>query len=57
MWIILIPRRRGCFEGVSANSAGIIGMPTISNEKLFKVWTDIGPAKVLSELGLPSTRN
>ena len=56
-WIIMIPRRRGSFKGLSANSAGMMGMPTTSNEKLVKVWTDMGPAKVLSELGLPSTRN
>ena len=55
-WIIMIPRRRGCFKGVSANAAGMMGMPTISNEELFKAWTDIGPTRVLSELGFPSTR-
>jgi ATP adenylyltransferase/5',5'''-P-1,P-4-tetraphosphate phosphorylase II len=54
-WIIVIPRRRGDFKGVSANSAGMMGMPTISNEELFKIWTTVGPAKVLSELGLPNS--
>ena len=53
-WMIVILRRSGNFKGVSANSAGMMGMPTISNEGLFKTWKDMGPARVLSELGLPS---
>ena len=54
-WIIVIPRRNGYFEGVSANSAGMMGMLTISNEELFNAWRDIGPGRILSELGLPNT--
>jgi ATP adenylyltransferase/5',5'''-P-1,P-4-tetraphosphate phosphorylase II len=51
-WIAVIPRARGSFEGVGANAAGMLGMPTISNSMLLKKWTDIGPTKVLRELGV-----
>lgn len=54
-WIIVIPRRRGNFSGTGANSAGMLGMPTISNDALFKIWTDIGPANILSKLGVGAT--
>ena len=53
-WIIVIPRRSGNFKDVSANSAGMMGMPTISCEEQFESWKDLGPAKILSELGFPS---
>ena len=53
-WIAVIPRRSGNVEGIGANAAGMMGMPTISNSMLFKKWTDIGPAEVLSRLGVPT---
>lgn len=53
-WIVVIPRQRGSVQGIGANSAGMMGMPTISNEKLLETWMNIGPAKVLRELGVPA---
>ncbi|KAJ5179772.1 phosphorylase [Penicillium capsulatum] len=51
-WMVMIPRRRGNFAGASANAAGMMGMPTLTNRGQFKIWTDLGPAKALGELGV-----
>lgn len=51
-WMVMIPRRRGNFAGAGANAAGMMGTPTMINKELFKIWTDLGPAKILSELGV-----
>lgn len=51
-WMIVLPRRSGNFKGASANAAGMMGMPTISNDELLRIWTDVGPTRVLKELGV-----
>ena len=51
-WMIVIPRHSGNFKGASANTAGMMGMPTISDDDLLKIWTEVGPTKVLEELGV-----
>lgn len=51
-WLIVIPRRRGNYEGVSANAAGMMGMPTIPDKSSLQAWIDKGPANVLEKLGV-----
>ncbi|KAK4895531.1 hypothetical protein LTR27_006313 [Elasticomyces elasticus] len=54
-WILVIPRRRGTFNGVGANSAGMMGNPTVSSRALFETWKNSNPVTILRELGVPST--
>jgi ATP adenylyltransferase/5',5'''-P-1,P-4-tetraphosphate phosphorylase II len=51
-WMVVIPRRCGNFQGLSANSVGMMGMPTIITDQQFQQWVNVGPAKVLGELGV-----
>ncbi|KAF2629530.1 hypothetical protein BU25DRAFT_388612 [Macroventuria anomochaeta] len=53
--LIVLPRRRGFFEGASANAGGMMGCVWVPDEKQVEEWKRIGPAKVLRELGAPST--
>jgi ATP adenylyltransferase/5',5'''-P-1,P-4-tetraphosphate phosphorylase II len=51
-WMVVIPRRKREYNGAGANAAGMMGMVVIPDEAGLKRWTDSGPAKVLSELGV-----
>jgi ATP adenylyltransferase/5',5'''-P-1,P-4-tetraphosphate phosphorylase II len=51
-WMLLIPRRKRAYNGLSANAAGMMGMVVVQDEADLEKWTDSGPAKVLSELGI-----
>jgi len=55
-WLIVIPRRRGSYEGISANAAGMMGMPIIPHMSYYQAWIDKGPANILEQLGV-SSRN
>jgi ATP adenylyltransferase len=52
-WIIVIPRRSNNFEGVTANAAGMMGSVWLTHEAQLDRWKDVGPARVLSGLGIP----
>jgi ATP adenylyltransferase/5',5'''-P-1,P-4-tetraphosphate phosphorylase II len=52
-WLIVIPRQRGSYGGVSANAAGMMGMPTIADKSSFQAWIDKGPTHILQQLGVP----
>jgi ATP adenylyltransferase/5',5'''-P-1,P-4-tetraphosphate phosphorylase II len=51
-WMVVIPRRKGNYNGMSANALGMMGMVIVLKEEHFDVWAETGPAKVLSELGV-----
>ncbi|XMA16749.1 hypothetical protein WAI453_009540 [Rhynchosporium graminicola] len=51
-WILVIPRRRGLYEGIMVNAAGMMGMPTVSNKELFDIWKRVRPSKALAEFGV-----
>lgn len=53
-WIVVTPRRRGFFEGMSGNALAMMGMPTIVTMNQFEMWKAIGPSKILGELGVSS---
>jgi ATP adenylyltransferase/5',5'''-P-1,P-4-tetraphosphate phosphorylase II len=52
-WIIVIPRRRAFWEGVSANAAGMLGSMWVPSKENADKWLELGPATVLRELGVP----
>jgi ATP adenylyltransferase/5',5'''-P-1,P-4-tetraphosphate phosphorylase II len=54
MWmdtLIVIPRRKGSYNGVSANTAGMLGSVWVSSMDEMQEWKSIGCSKVLTELG------
>jgi ATP adenylyltransferase/5',5'''-P-1,P-4-tetraphosphate phosphorylase II len=51
--IIVIPRRKGVWEGASANTGGMMGSVWVPNEAGMDKWTRLGCANVLRELGVP----
>jgi len=53
-WIVVTPRRRGSFEGMSGNALAMMGMSTIVTMNQFETWKAIGPSKILGELGVSS---
>ncbi|KAF8246816.1 putative phosphorylase [Wilcoxina mikolae CBS 423.85] len=52
-WMMVIPRRRSDVEGASANAAGMMGMVWVWRDEQMEKWKELGPSKVLSELGVP----
>ncbi|OCT52931.1 putative phosphorylase [Cladophialophora carrionii] len=55
-WIMVVPRRRAAFQGASANAAGMMGMVWLTNPRQLDRWKEIGPSRVLEELGVPNRR-
>jgi ATP adenylyltransferase/5',5'''-P-1,P-4-tetraphosphate phosphorylase II len=53
-WIMVIPRRSNDFNGVTANSAGMMGYVWLGNVEELDRWKQVGPALALAGLGVPS---
>ncbi|KAL4875718.1 ATP adenylyltransferase-domain-containing protein [Aspergillus karnatakaensis] len=53
-WIIVIPRRNIDIEGITANTAGMLGSVWLTSEEEVKEWKEVGPKKVLAGLGIPA---
>lgn len=51
-WMIVIPRTSKGKEGVGANSAGMLGMVWVKNEKERQAWTEFGMSRYLRSLGV-----
>ena len=51
-WLMVIARRKEAFHGTSANAAGMCGMVWVATSQQVEKWLELGPAKVLSELGV-----
>jgi ATP adenylyltransferase/5',5'''-P-1,P-4-tetraphosphate phosphorylase II len=51
--IVVIPRRRGVWEGASANTGGMLGSIWVPEETEMEKWVELGCANVLRELGVP----
>lgn len=51
-WLMVIPRRSKDFHGLTSNAPGMIGSVWLQNEAQLKKWTQLGPANVLSHLGI-----
>ena len=51
-WILVIPRRKAGAGGVSANTAGMMGLVWIGSEDEMSQWKRIGASNILSKLGV-----
>jgi ATP adenylyltransferase len=51
-WLMVIPRRSNDFHGLTSNAPGMIGSVWLQNEAQLEKWTQLGPANVLSHLGV-----
>jgi len=52
-WMFLVPRSREFFEGISVNSIGYAGGLLVRNEEQMGRVAEIGPMRVLTEVGIP----
>lgn len=53
-WIVVIPRRNVDFQGITANTAGMLGSMWLTSEEQMDEWKQVGPKKVLAGLGVPT---
>jgi len=54
-WMLVIPRSRRNFEGSSdVNAAGMLGMIWLKHDEEVAKWKELGPARVLGQLGVSS---
>ncbi|KAE8557608.1 hypothetical protein EYB25_002315 [Talaromyces marneffei] len=51
-WLMIIPRRSNDFHGLTSNAPGMVGSVWLQNEAQLEKWTQLGPTKVLSHLGV-----
>jgi ATP adenylyltransferase/5',5'''-P-1,P-4-tetraphosphate phosphorylase II len=51
--IVVIPRRKGIWEGASANTGGMMGSVWVPDQEEVDKWLQLGCANVLRELGVP----
>lgn len=51
-WLMVIPRGSKDFHGLTSNAPGMIGSVWLQNEAQLEKWTQLGPANVLSHLGI-----
>lgn len=55
-WLIVVPRRKGNFQGASANAGGMLGSVWVPSSQYVQQWMHVpggGCARVLAELGVP----
>ncbi|KAH8730419.1 Ap4A phosphorylase 2 [Phaeosphaeriaceae sp. PMI808] len=52
-WLVVIPRRKGGWEGASANTGGMMGSVWVPDQGEVDKWLRLGCANVLRELGVP----
>ncbi|KAL4925926.1 putative phosphorylase [Aspergillus undulatus] len=53
-WIIVIPRRHINFDGITANTAGMLGSVWSASEEEVTKWKQVGPKRALAGLGVPA---
>jgi ATP adenylyltransferase/5',5'''-P-1,P-4-tetraphosphate phosphorylase II len=51
--IVVIPRRKGVYEGAAANTGGMLGSIWVPEQAEMDKWVQLGCANVLRELGVP----
>ncbi|KAE9982644.1 hypothetical protein EG327_005795 [Venturia inaequalis] len=52
-WMVVIPRSKRNFEGSSdVNAAGMVGMIWLKHDEEVDKWKELGPARVLRQLGV-----
>ncbi|KAF2848765.1 hypothetical protein T440DRAFT_469837 [Plenodomus tracheiphilus IPT5] len=53
-WFFVVPRRKGIFEGASANAGRMLGSVWVSGREHVDEWMKVGCVDVLRELGVPA---
>lgn len=51
-WVMVVPRRKCNINGATANAAGMMGTIWVSNQRQIDEFLTLGPANVLSQLGV-----
>jgi ATP adenylyltransferase/5',5'''-P-1,P-4-tetraphosphate phosphorylase II len=54
-WMMVIPRRRALVGETTVNAAGMMGLVWATSDEDVEAWKSMGPAKVLSEVGVPNS--
>lgn len=52
-WMLIIPRLRECFEGISVNSLGFAGALLVRNSEQLQLLKDYGPMNLLKSVAVP----
>jgi ATP adenylyltransferase len=52
-WMVLLPRRAECFEGISVNAIGFAGGLLVRTEEQLSRVREVGPLGVLAAVGAP----
>ncbi|KAK4443252.1 hypothetical protein QBC34DRAFT_443563 [Podospora aff. communis PSN243] len=52
-WMVVVPRRAPGWNGADANAAAVLGMVWVSDEERMRRWVELGPGRVMAELGVP----
>ena len=53
-WMLLVPRSRESFRGVSVNALGFAGSLLVKNQRELRLVREVGPMTILSEVGIAS---
>ena len=53
-WMMMVPRRRECFETISVNALGFCGALLVRNEQERARLAEVGPMEVLKHTGRPA---
>lgn len=54
-WMLVIPRRTSNVDGTGTNATGMMGMVCVADEADLQRWKSLGPARVLSQLGVANS--
>jgi ATP adenylyltransferase/5',5'''-P-1,P-4-tetraphosphate phosphorylase II len=54
-WMMVIPRRKALVGETTVSAAGMLGLVWATTDEDVKTWKSLGPAKVLAEVGVPSS--
>lgn len=52
-WMLVVPRARECFAGISLNSLAFVGGFLVRDDEQLKLLREAGPWRALAEVGLP----
>ena len=53
-WMMLVPRARECFQGISVNALGFAGSLFVRDQRQLGIIRDCGPMTVLTSVAVPA---